>query len=224
MWNPDDLPGKNISHVSNGNYRLRKGLWSPEEDEKLMKYMLSNGQGCWSEVARNAGLQRDSSEPRDAMEGFISMHEHDTMCMYMDSSSSSPSSMQAMAISNRFGSSGAAGYFNVSTCLTQVGMGDGFYGDHGVLGAGDFGVEGELFVPPLESISIDENATSDKTMEENTNNKNNTINNNNYKLENNMDGVGNYNWEGENLRMGEWELGDLMEDASSFPFLDFQVE
>ncbi|XP_073269974.1 transcription factor MYB83-like [Primulina huaijiensis] len=38
--------------------KLRKGLWSPEEDEKLMKYMLMNGQGCWSDIARNAGLQR----------------------------------------------------------------------------------------------------------------------------------------------------------------------
>ncbi|GAA0153503.1 hypothetical protein LIER_11723 [Lithospermum erythrorhizon] len=38
--------------------KLRKGLWSPEEDEKLMKYMLINGQGCWSDIARNAGLLR----------------------------------------------------------------------------------------------------------------------------------------------------------------------
>ncbi|XP_049377021.1 transcription factor MYB46-like [Solanum stenotomum] len=38
--------------------KLRKGLWSPEEDEKLMSYMLTNGQGCWSDIARNAGLQR----------------------------------------------------------------------------------------------------------------------------------------------------------------------
>ncbi|XP_073138451.1 transcription factor MYB83-like [Henckelia pumila] len=38
--------------------KLRKGLWSPEEDEKLMKYMLMNGQGCWSDIARNAGLLR----------------------------------------------------------------------------------------------------------------------------------------------------------------------
>ncbi|KAJ4756320.1 MYB transcription factor [Rhynchospora pubera] len=38
--------------------KLRKGLWSPEEDERLMTYMLSNGQGSWSDVARNAGLQR----------------------------------------------------------------------------------------------------------------------------------------------------------------------
>ncbi|KAL5979796.1 hypothetical protein ACLOJK_041443 [Asimina triloba] len=38
--------------------KLRKGLWSPEEDEKLVNYMLTNGQGCWSDVALNAGLQR----------------------------------------------------------------------------------------------------------------------------------------------------------------------
>ncbi|XP_020223863.1 transcription factor MYB46 [Cajanus cajan] len=38
--------------------KLRKGLWSPEEDDKLMNYMLNNAQGCWSDVARNAGLQR----------------------------------------------------------------------------------------------------------------------------------------------------------------------
>ncbi|XP_028779989.1 transcription factor MYB46 [Neltuma alba] len=48
--------GKN--NTNNNNNKLRKGLWSPEEDDKLMNYMLSNGQGCWSDVARNAGLQR----------------------------------------------------------------------------------------------------------------------------------------------------------------------
>ncbi|KAK1425290.1 hypothetical protein QVD17_20641 [Tagetes erecta] len=38
--------------------KTRKGLWSPEEDEKLMNYMLRNGHGCWTDIARNAGLQR----------------------------------------------------------------------------------------------------------------------------------------------------------------------
>ncbi|KAJ1421995.1 SANT/Myb domain [Sesbania bispinosa] len=42
----------------NNTNKFRKGLWSPEEDDKLMNYMLNNGQGCWSDVARNAGLQR----------------------------------------------------------------------------------------------------------------------------------------------------------------------
>lgn len=38
--------------------KVRKGLWSPEEDQKLIDYMLKNGQGCWTDIARNAGLQR----------------------------------------------------------------------------------------------------------------------------------------------------------------------
>ncbi|XP_027355705.1 transcription factor MYB46-like [Abrus precatorius] len=46
------------SGKNNSNNKLRKGLWSPEEDDKLMNYMLNSGQGCWSDVARNAGLQR----------------------------------------------------------------------------------------------------------------------------------------------------------------------
>lgn len=46
------------SNSKKGGSKLRKGLWSPEEDEKLMNYMLRNGQGCWSDIARNAELQR----------------------------------------------------------------------------------------------------------------------------------------------------------------------
>ncbi|CAN0864664.1 Transcription factor MYB46 [Linum grandiflorum] len=41
--------------------KMRRGLWSAAEDEKLKKYMSSNtGRrlGCWGEIARNAGLQR----------------------------------------------------------------------------------------------------------------------------------------------------------------------
>ncbi|XP_028799857.1 transcription factor MYB83-like [Neltuma alba] len=49
---------KNSSKNNNNVVKLRKGLWSPEEDEKLIRYMLTNGQGCWSDIARNAGLQR----------------------------------------------------------------------------------------------------------------------------------------------------------------------
>ncbi|XVF73635.1 hypothetical protein PTKIN_Ptkin12aG0217900 [Pterospermum kingtungense] len=56
MRKPDPNMGKD--RVNNNKIKLRKGLWSPEEDEKLVKYMLTNGQGCWSDIARNAGLQR----------------------------------------------------------------------------------------------------------------------------------------------------------------------
>ncbi|KAH7835223.1 hypothetical protein Vadar_024082 [Vaccinium darrowii] len=38
--------------------KLRKGLWSPEEDEKLVKHITKYGHGCWSSVPKLAGLQR----------------------------------------------------------------------------------------------------------------------------------------------------------------------
>ncbi|CAH2054518.1 unnamed protein product, partial [Thlaspi arvense] len=64
MRNPDitTIREKNKpNHACGGNNnkpKLRKGLWSPDEDEKLIRYMLTNGQGCWSDIARNAGLLR----------------------------------------------------------------------------------------------------------------------------------------------------------------------
>ncbi|XP_058193934.1 transcription factor MYB26-like [Rhododendron vialii] len=47
-----------------GNHRccnkqnVKRGLWSPEEDEKLVKFIYTYGHGCWSSVPRLAGLQR----------------------------------------------------------------------------------------------------------------------------------------------------------------------
>ncbi|CAH8388566.1 unnamed protein product [Eruca vesicaria subsp. sativa] len=38
--------------------KLRKGLWSPDEDEKLLNYITRHGHGCWSSVPKLAGLQR----------------------------------------------------------------------------------------------------------------------------------------------------------------------
>ncbi|QCD85517.1 myb proto-oncogene protein [Vigna unguiculata] len=57
MRKPDLMANKDRMKDSNKS-KLRKGLWSPDEDEKLIRYMLTNGQGCWSDIARNAGLQR----------------------------------------------------------------------------------------------------------------------------------------------------------------------
>lgn len=33
----------------------RKGLWSPEEDQRLRDFILKNGLGCWSAVPAKAG-------------------------------------------------------------------------------------------------------------------------------------------------------------------------
>ena len=38
--------------------KLRKGLWSPEEDDKLYNHIIRYGVGCWSSVPKLAGLQR----------------------------------------------------------------------------------------------------------------------------------------------------------------------
>ncbi|GLJ21583.1 hypothetical protein SUGI_0400630 [Cryptomeria japonica] len=37
---------------------VRRGLWSPFEDEKLFHYIISHGHGCWSSLPDRAGLQR----------------------------------------------------------------------------------------------------------------------------------------------------------------------
>ncbi|KAL5210439.1 hypothetical protein ABZP36_006062 [Zizania latifolia] len=38
--------------------KLRRGLWSPEEDAKLMNHIAKYGHGCWSSVPKLAGLER----------------------------------------------------------------------------------------------------------------------------------------------------------------------
>ncbi|CAO2174760.1 unnamed protein product [Urochloa humidicola] len=38
--------------------KVRKGLWSPEEDERLATYIARFGVSCWSSIPELAGLQR----------------------------------------------------------------------------------------------------------------------------------------------------------------------
>ncbi|XP_057477364.1 transcription factor MYB86-like [Actinidia eriantha] len=45
-------------HSCCNQQKVKRGLWSPEEDEKLIKYITTRGYGCWSEVPEKAGLQR----------------------------------------------------------------------------------------------------------------------------------------------------------------------
>ncbi|ESQ45656.1 hypothetical protein EUTSA_v10010657mg [Eutrema salsugineum] len=44
--------------------KQRKGLWSPEEDEKLRSHVLKYGHGCWSTIPIQAGLQRNGKSCR----------------------------------------------------------------------------------------------------------------------------------------------------------------
>ncbi|KAI3720677.1 hypothetical protein L2E82_31668 [Cichorium intybus] len=42
----------------------KKGLWSPDEDQKLRHYVMNHGHACWSSVPINAGLQRNGKSCR----------------------------------------------------------------------------------------------------------------------------------------------------------------
>ncbi|KAL8205946.1 hypothetical protein R6Q57_009497 [Mikania cordata] len=64
--------------------KLRKGLWSPEEDEKLIRHISNFGHGCWSSVPKLAGLARCGKSCRlrwinylrpDLKRGTFSLHE-----------------------------------------------------------------------------------------------------------------------------------------------------
>ncbi|KAG6532118.1 transcription factor MYB61-like [Zingiber officinale] len=66
--------------------KLRKGLWSPEEDEKLVEHINKYGHGSWSSVPKLAGLQRCGKSCRlrwinylrpDLKRGTFSQQEED---------------------------------------------------------------------------------------------------------------------------------------------------
>ncbi|XAR67985.1 hypothetical protein NMG60_11002953 [Bertholletia excelsa] len=66
--------------------KLKKGLWSPEEDERLFNYITRFGVGCWSSVPKLAGLQRCGKSCRlrwinylrpDLKRGMFSQQEED---------------------------------------------------------------------------------------------------------------------------------------------------
>ncbi|KAJ4955950.1 hypothetical protein NE237_012733 [Protea cynaroides] len=46
------------------NQRHKRGLWSPEEDDKLKNYIIQYGHGCWSSIPQKTGLQRSGKSCR----------------------------------------------------------------------------------------------------------------------------------------------------------------
>ncbi|GLT69552.1 hypothetical protein SLA2020_416950 [Shorea laevis] len=47
-----------MGHHCCSKQKVKRGLWSPEEDEKLIKHITTYGHGSWSSVPKLAGLER----------------------------------------------------------------------------------------------------------------------------------------------------------------------
>ncbi|XP_062016359.1 transcription factor MYB86-like [Rosa rugosa] len=48
----------NTGHNCCSKQKVKRGLWSPEEDEKLMNHIHNSGHGSWSSIPKIAGLER----------------------------------------------------------------------------------------------------------------------------------------------------------------------
>lgn len=174
----------------------------------------------------------NSSEPVDVLAGgIISFQEHELLNSCMDFSTTSSSSMQTTGnyhfdpfppIDNNYDITGTTGLFNVSTCVAQVGIGDGYFGDYGILEPYMMGLENDLSIPALESRVV-EGSNDVEFMFDKKTNDNNFINSESIKVED-VIGFGNHWQEGENLRMGELDWEGLLANVSSSPYLDFQVK
>ncbi|KAK9268394.1 hypothetical protein L1049_000143 [Liquidambar formosana] len=47
-----------MGHRCCSKQKVKRGLWSPEEDEKLVRHITTHGHNSWSSVPKLAGLQR----------------------------------------------------------------------------------------------------------------------------------------------------------------------
>ena len=172
----------------------------------------------------------DSSESKDVLSGIMPFNEHDIMNMCMDSSSSI-SSMQAMVLPDQFDpfsmlvnnqcdmTNVSEHFLNMPTsCMTQIGMVEGHQGNYGTLEPNNkMGLGRDFSLPSLESRSIESDSVPIDVKSHN--------NHFNYGSFNNTDKIQGSKVEDligfANHGQGEFYLENLMQDITSFPFLEF---
>lgn len=56
------------------NNGLKKGPWTPEEDQKLIDYIHKHGHGKWRTLPKNAGIKLLLSNPLNLLTKFYSKY------------------------------------------------------------------------------------------------------------------------------------------------------
>jgi hypothetical protein len=67
-----------MGHRCCGKHKVKRGLWSPEEDEKLLRYITTHGHPSWSSVPKLAGFVSSISTSLFFLLFFVHESKHTT--------------------------------------------------------------------------------------------------------------------------------------------------
>ena len=191
--------------------------------------------------ASETSISEPSNKDLNNMGGFIStLHNKHAGFVPMFGSSPSPSMMQTSTVFNnmieRFpmleqgliNMPASGGYFEgtgSTPCFSQCEVHNNkgsCYLENEVFESVNIGVEGDMFVPPLENVTCKrEETTNSSYFDDDINSILNNCNNIGIAENKAHHGVENLFQQELATATGEWDFEELMKDVSSFPFLDF---